>query len=54
MNAIEESLNELGAWAMVKVVAWPRVIDFWIKKGRVDAAVLRAVGLELPTANIMW
>jgi hypothetical protein len=39
---------------MVEVFTKPRVIELWSKKGRMEAALLPAVGPKLPTANIEW
>jgi site-specific DNA recombinase len=36
----------------VSVVTTPAAIEFYSEKGRMEAAFLRAVGVELPTANM--
>jgi hypothetical protein len=54
LQVVKESLEALGAGSWYKVVTKPRVIEFWSEKGRMEAAFLRAISLELPTANIKW
>lgn len=36
----------------LSVVTKPQVIEFYSEKGRMEAAFLRAVGLEMPSANM--